>query len=492
MELKVKLLKWDAGLPVAMLSKDTAKEIGVRIKDRISIETSSKELVTIVDIIGTLIRKNEIAVSSEIKKILNLKQGQKVDVNLAEPPESLEFIKKKLNRKTLSREEIKKIIQDIVSNSLSEAEIALFVSSMYQYGMSMDETIFLIKAILETGNRLRLKNKLTVDKHSIGGVAGRTTPIIVSICASAGLIMPKNSSRAITTPSGTADAMEVVANVDFKISELKKIIKKTNGCIVWGGSLGMVPADNKIILVEKMLHIDPEAQLLASIMSKKLASGSNYIVIHIPYGKSAKVGKRKALRLKRKFQKLGKYFNKKIKCILTKSEGPLGNGIGPALEILDVINVLDPDKKGPSLLEERSLVLAGELLELTKKAKKGEGAKLARRILDSGEAFKKFREIVKAQKGDTNFNKIKLGKFKRDFYSSRTGKISEINNKKINSLAITAGCPTDKLAGVYLYRVINEKIKKGEKILTIYSESKTRLRQAANFYRENNPIKINN
>jgi putative thymidine phosphorylase len=490
MELKIKFLNWAAGSPVAMLSEDTAKEIGVRIKDRISIETSSKEIITIVDIIGKLIKKNEIAVSSEIKKILNLKQGQKVDVNLAEPPESLNFIKKKLNNKILSKREIRELIDDIVNNSLSEAEVALFVSSMYKYGMNIKETIYLIESILKTGNILKLKEKLVADKHSIGGVAGRTTPIIVAICTSAGLIMPKNSSRAITSPCGTADAMETVAKVDFKINEIKKIIHKTNGCIVWGGSLGMVPADSKIINVEKMLHLDPEAQLLASIMSKKLAAGSNYIIIHIPYGKSAKVNRKKAIRLKKKFYKLGKYFNKKIKCVLTKSKGPLGNGIGPSLEMIDVVNILDPNKKGPSLLEERSLVLAGELLELTGKAEKNKGKKLAEDLLFSGKAFKKFKEIVKAQKGNTNFKNIKLGKFKKDIYSNKTGKISEIDNKKINSLAIIAGCPTDKNAGVYLHSLMKDKIKRNEKLITIYSESKIRLKEAEKFYRKNKIIKI--
>jgi AMP phosphorylase len=492
MELKIKLLDWSAGIPVAMLSEDTAKEMGVRLRDRISIESSSKEIITIVDIIGTLIKKNEIAVSTEIKNILNLKKGQFVDVSLAEPPESLQFIKKKLNNQGLSKKEIGEIIKDVVNNSLSESEISLFVSSMYQYGMSFKEIIYLIDAILETGNILKLNKKLIADKHSVGGVAGRTTPIIVSICASAGLFMPKNSSRAITTPAGTADAMEVVANVDFKMNQIKKIVNKTKGCIVWGGGLNMVPADAKIITVEKMLRIDPEAQLLASIMSKKLAAGSKYIVIHIPYGKTAKVTRRKAVKLRRKFNKLAKYFNVKLKCILTKSRGPLGNGIGPALEILDVIKILDPSRRGPPLLEERSLILAGELLELTKKAERGKGFEMAKRILRSGKAFKKFREIVIAQGGDAKFDKIKLGTFKKDFFAIKSGKIKTIDNKKINSLAILAGCPTEKSAGIYLNFLATEKVKKGEKLLTIYAESKIRLKNAIKFYQNNKIIKINN
>ena len=357
MELKVKLLKWSAGLPVAMLNKKTAKKIGVHIKDKISIKTLSKypnEISTIIDTVKGLVKENEIAVSSELKKRLDLRIGQKVEVNLAQIPTSLIFIKKKLSKKSLSEKEINEIIKDIINNSLSEAEIALFISGMDKQGMNLKETIYLINAILKSGNKLTLKNKFVADKHSIGGIPGnRTTPIIVSICASAGLIMPKSSSRAITSAAGTADVIETIAPVEFSMNKLKKIVKKTNACLIWGGALGIVPADSKIIKVEKMLNIDPDAQLLASIMSKKLAMGAKYILIDIPYGKTAKVNKSKALKLKKKFEQLGKYFNKKLKCVLVDAKEPMGNGVGPALELIEVIKVLNPKKQGPEDLEEK-------------------------------------------------------------------------------------------------------------------------------------------
>ncbi len=491
MRLKVKLLKWHAGVPVAMLHHEIAGELGVHIRDRISIKTSSREILTVVDTIGTLVGKNEIAVSSELKKRLKLRDGQKVDVNITEPPKSLIFIKKKLNNKTLSEKEIKEIIKDIVNNAISESEIAMFVSAMHKYGMTIKEIIYLTKAILETGNRLHLRNKFVVDKHSIGGVAGnRTTPIVVSICAAAGLTMPKTSSRAITSAAGTADVIEAIAKVDFSAKDLEKIVKKIGACMVWGGGLGMVPADSKIIKVEKLLKIDPKSQLLASIMSKKLAVGSKYILIDIPYGKSAKVGKKRALELKKDFAKLGRYFHRKLKVVLTDGRQPIGNGVGPILELIDVINILNPQKQGPKDLEEKSIFLSGEILEMTGKAKKGKGGELAREILNSGKAFEKFKQIIKIQKGNINFEKIKLAKYKKCVHAKKSGKISEINNKKINSLARIAGCPVDKTAGLYLHYHVNDKLKKGDKVLTIYSESRARLNQAVAFYQREKPIKI--
>ncbi len=492
MELKVKILKWSAGIPVAMLNEDTANVIGVKTKGRIFIKPiskSSKGVSTIVDIAKSLVKKNEVAISSELKERLLLYAGQKVDVDLSPAPKSLLFIKKKLNNEILSQQEINEIIKDVVDNSLSEAEIALFVSAMYENGMNMKETISLINSILNSGRKLVLKNKFVVDKHSIGGIPGnRTTPIIVSICAAGGLIMPKSSSRAITTPAGTADTVETVADVEFSMKELERIVKKVGACLIWGGSLEIVPADEKIIQIEKLLNIDPEAQLLASIMSKKLASGAKYILIDIPYGKNAKVKREKALHLKRKFEFLGKHFNKKMKVVLTKGDEPIGNGIGPCLEMRDIIKVLSRDKSRPLDLENKSLFLAGEIFEMTNKAKKGEGISLAKSILDSGKAFAKFKQIITAQRG--NLNRLKFGKYKKDIFMKKNTTIKEIDNKKITLLARIAGCPMDKSAGLYLYKHVGDKLNKGEKLITIYAESKPRLREAIEFFKTQKPIKI--
>ena len=492
MELKIKLLDWSAGLPVAMLDERTAKKIGVHTKDRIFIETISgkpRKISTIIDTVKKFVGKNELIVSFELKKKLGLKSGQKVKVTLSPTPKSLIYIRKKLDKKRLTQKEIDEIIKGITNNSLSEPEIALFVSAMYENSMDMQEIVYLIRAILKTGNQINFKNKYVVDKHSIGGIPGnRTTPIIVSICASAGLIVPKTSSRAITSAAGTADVIETIAQVEFSAKELKKIVKKTNGCLIWGGGLGMVPADSKIIRIERILKIDPEAQLLASIMSKKLAVGSKYILIDIPYGKNAKVNKQQALKLKKKFEYLGKVFHKKLKVVLTEGKEPMGNGVGPALELIDVIKVLNPAEVGPEDLKEKSLFLAGELLEMTGKAKKGKGIKMAGEILDSGKAFEKFKAIIKAQKG--SFKKIKLAKFRKNILAQKSGVVREINNKKINSLARMAGCPVDKFAGLEIYISVKDKVKKRNRILTIYSESKSRLKEAIKFYNKEKPIKV--
>ncbi len=492
MELKVKFLKWSAGIPGSMVHLETAKKIGVHTTGRVSIKTLSKypkEFSTVMDTIEGVVKEDEILVSLETKKRLGLKQGQRVDVNIAPSPKSIIYIKKKLNKRRLSGKQIDSIIKDVIDNNLSELEVALFVSAMYKQGMSQRETIDLIKAILKSGNTLKFRQKGLVDKHSIGGVPGnRTTPIVVSICASAGLKVPKTSSRAITSAAGTADVIETFAKIEFKPKELQKILTKAGAFMVWGGALSLVPADSKIIKVEKTLKIDPEAQLLASIMAKKLAVGSKYIIIDIPYGATAKVNKKHALKLKKKFERLGKHFRKKLKVVLTDGSQPVGCGIGPVLELIDVIKILDPKKKGPEDLEEKSIFLAAQLLEMTRKAKKGEGTKMAEEILYSGKAFKRFKKIIKAQKG--KIIELRLSKHKKDILAKKSGKIIELHNKKINLLARATGCPVDKYSGVYLHIKVGDRVKKGEPIITLYAQSLPRLREGVRFYEKIKPVKI--
>lgn len=487
MKLKIKFLDWSAGLPVSIISNNAARKIGISIKDRILIKKGKSEFTSIVDISSDIVKKDELAVSSELRDRLKLKEGDLVSVEYSPAADSMVYIKQKLEGKKLSKKKIFKIIEEVVNNSLSEAEIAVFVSAMYSQGMHISETISLIHAILATGNKLNINKKYVVDKHCIGGIPGnRTTPIVVAICVAAGLTMPKFSSRAITSAAGTADTIEVLANVDFSIKKVESIVKKTGGCMVWGGGIGMVPADSKIIKIEKMLNMDPEAQLLASIMSKKLAADSDYILIDIPYGKNAKVSKGKAIALAKKFKLLGKGFKKKMIVVLTKGDEPIGNGIGPSLEAEDLVKVLSKAVGYPKDLEKKSIFLAGKILEMTKKAKKNRGDEMARNILDSGDAYKKFEEIIKAQGG--SLENIKRAKFKKDIFATKVCKVKSIHNKKMNSLARVAGCPSDKTAGIYLNCHVGIKLKRGDKIMTLYSQSKSKLGITYDFYKKTKPI----
>lgn len=480
MKLFIKRLKFSAERPVCMIHEDTARELSLHVGNRVLIANNGHELISTVDTIDGIVTKNEIAVSEDVIKKLNLKSGDSVNVSIVKRPLSIQIIKKKLEGHRLNKKEIYEIIENIANNSLTEVEIAFFVSAVYVDGMTLNETKNLTKAMVDIGSKLKLKGRI-FDKHSIGGVAGnRTTPIVVSICAAAGLIMPKTSSRAITSAAGTADVIETVAKVDFSIPEIKRIVKKTNACFVWGGALGLAPTDDQIIKIERVVNIDSKSQLLASILSKKISVGSRNILIDIPCGKSAKASKKEAKILKRDFLDISEKFDLNLKVLLTDGSEPIGNGIGPKLEMEDVIKVLSR-KNPPRDLEEKSIKLSAEILKLA-----GKNPKLAKDILYSGKAYKKFLQIIKAQNGDiTRLKKIKP-RFNFDIKAESKSKIKHIDNELINTLARYAGCPEDKAAGIYIYKKRNDFIEKGDKVMTVYTTSKEKMNYVKNLYKKIN------
>lgn len=490
MSLKVKTLYLIAGRPIAILHEETAKKYNLHAGDRIRLKNRGKTIVAPIDITGgtTILTKNEIALSKEITDELKLKKNASIEISAALKPLSVNYISKKLHDKELSYTEIYSIVSAIVNNELTEAEVAYFVSGVYLCGMSLDEIVSLTRAMVRTGQRLDLRNKIIIDKHSIGGVAGnRTTPIVTSIIGAfidkykLDAVMPKTSSRAITSAAGTADVIETIAKVEFSVPEVKKILQKASACLVWGGSLGFAPADDKIIHAERILNLDPEAQLIASILSKKLAVNATHILIDIAYGKSAKVKTiSDAIDLKKRFESVAKHFNLNLRCLTTKGDQPIGNGIGPALEIRDILAVLQREETRPVDLEKKSLYLASELLSFVTKMPKKEAYNDAKLLLESGEAFKKFKQIIEAQGGSlSNLDKkLKLASFKTEIGARKTGKIIEIDNKKIASITRIIGCPADTGAGIFLHKHAGDPVKKNEPLFTIYAETKDKLNYA--------------
>ncbi len=488
MRLQIKKFEVDAGRPIAFLCHEDASAADINVGDRIQVAKNGSKIQARVDLVTGFLKKGEVGLTDDILTYLAVKSGEFVEVTLMPGPRSAVYIAKKMNGKQLSKNEIQIIISDIINNALTEAEISEFIVGVYRNGMTHRETVYLTESMYNTGKVLRWHSKLVADKHCIGGIAGnRTTPIVVSICAAAGIIMPKTSSRAITSAAGTADVIETLTRVDFSASELQRIVRENGACLAWGGSLGLAPADDKIIRIERILRLDPDSQLIASILSKKIAAGSTHVVIDIPYGNGAKVTKQRGIILREKFLRVGRQFGLTMRVLLTDGSQPIGNGIGPVLEMMDVLKVLHRHEP-PKDLEEKSIYLAGEILELTHTQKKGKGKELARAILDSGKAAKKFDDIIVAQ-GATN-KPLKVAGLHKTINSSRSGIIRHIDNKGINRIASILGCPVDIGAGIYLENHKGYKIRKGEKLMTLYSESHEKMREALAAYHQTSPIII--
>ena len=490
MNFIVKDMDIETGGPlIAIINKKDAKFLDLHNGDRIRLNYRRNNAIAIIDIAESkkAVPSGKIGCFEELLKELRVKGKQTVSLNLVEKPKSIDFIRRKLDGETLNEKEITQIIKDIVDNRLSEAELAYFVSAFYTHITNYKETAALTKAMIKTGDILHFRRKIVIDKHCIGGVAGnRTTLIVVPIIAAAGLTIPKTSSRSITSPAGTSDTMEVLAPVSFSINQIKKIVRKTNACMVWGGALNLAPADDKVIKVEHPLNLDARSQLLASILAKKASVSATHVLVDIPCGKGAKIELRKrALKLKKEFESIGRKLGMYMKVIITNGSEPIGNGLGPVLEARDVLYVLKNHEHAPSDLKKKSVELAGLMLEVGKKAKKGEGIAMALEILESGKAYDKFIEIVKAQNGkEINPSRLKLARFKYDVKSTKSGKIKHLDNRALSRIARRAGAPNDKAAGIYLHVKKNFKVKKGDILFTIYADNKTKLRFAIDTYNE--------
>ena len=488
MKLKVKDMDIaTGGVQIVLLNENDARKLDLHHEDRVIVKKGNKITVAVLDIAESekAVPIGQIGVFEEVLDALNTKQNDIIELDITEKPETVKLIKKKMDGIELTHEEIYEIVQDIVDSKLTAIELTYFVSAIYTKKLSLKETVLLTKAMIDTGCRIDFKKKPIVDLHCIGGVPGnRTTMIVVPIIMAAGLTIPKTSSRAITSPAGTADTMEVLTNVNLSIDEIKRAVKKTNGCIIWGGSVNLAPADDKIIKIEHPLSIDPEHQLLASIMAKKGSVSATHVLIDIPIGKKTKIKtKTHAMHLKGEFEKIGKALKMNVKCVFTDGSQPVGNGIGPSLEARDVLWILKGDERAPKDLIENSLALAGKLLEMTKNVKNGR--KIAADILKSGKAYQKFMDMVDAQGAKIkDIGKLKIGKHTYDFVAEKSGAIKEIDNKEISKLARIAGAPEDVGAGIYLHKHVGDKVAKGEKIYTFYADNPQKLQFAKNLLKK--------
>jgi len=463
---------------IAILNEKRAHFLDLHAGDRVILKKRGhpglRALLDITD--NSEIKENEIGLYGETWDKLGVKNyGEDIQIEIAEKPISTTYIKKKLNGERLSATEINEIIKDVVEEDLSDIEVAYFVSGCYVHGLSDEETANLTKSIVKNGQQLKFGKRIIADKHCIGGVPGnRTTMIVVPIITAMGITMPKTSSRAITSPSGTADTMEVLTNVTNQAPKLMQIAKRIGGFITWGGGVDLAAADDKMIRARHPLSLDPQGMLLASIMAKKFSVSANRVLIDIPVGPQVKIKTAKEAReLKRRFVKLGRMLGMKVRVIFTNGDQPIGNGIGPTLEAIDVIKVLKNDPTAPQDLREKSLMMAGILLELCEKAPWGRGKTMARKILDSGKAYDQMMRIIKAQ--GANRIKPRPGKFSKIIRAGKNGRVIEINNKLIAHIARTAGAPKDPEAGLYLHKKLKDIVKKGEPLYTIYADIEERL-----------------
>lgn len=491
---KIKKLDFETGGRwVVVLREKEAQAYGIRMGDKLKLKWNNKETVVTANFTHSKVAEGEVGLFKEIWRHYKFMPGEMIELSLLERPASIESIKRKLLGKELNYKEMYAIVKDIADYVLGDLEITYFVASGFARKFSNQELYYLTKSIAETGDILRLPGPV-LDKHSVGGLPGnRTTMIVVPIIASLGFKIPKTSSRAITSAAGTADTMEVLSPVTFRMDEIREIVKKTGACIAWGGGTRIAPADDRIIKVSYPLSLEPYTKMIVSVMAKKVAMGIKYLVIDLPVGRTAKIHHLEdAKKIERKMKYLAKRFGIKIKVNINEALKPIGRGIGPALEARDVLRVLQRKEHRPLDLEEKSLELAGELLDLVGYSKKGDGYDAAAEALRTGKAWKKMQEIIRAQGGKANIDseEIVLSDKILKVKAEKAGQIAGFDNLAIVAICRILGAPTCKVAGIYLNKVMGDKVRAGDTVFTMYGESKDRLELAEKALKKNKILTI--
>ncbi len=445
---------------------------GFQALSKVEISADGRRILAVLNVVDdtNIVTPDELGLSEQAIAQLAIEESSLVRVAHAEPPGSMDAVRRKVAGERLDQVDYDAICRDIGDARYSKMEMAAFLVASGQTGLDRDEVLFLTRSMLRSGERLDWDEPLVVDKHCIGGIPGnRVSMLIVPIVAAHGMLIPKTSSRAITSPAGTADTMEVLANVELTPEALHTILRKERGCIVWGGTARLAPVDDMLISVERPLCIDSQGQMVASILSKKLAAGSTHLLIDIPVGPTAKVRHmRQALQLRKLFEFVGDRLDVHLEVIITDGRQPIGCGIGPLLEARDVMQVLENDPDAPADLRQKALRLAGRIIEFDPDVRGGHGYAIARDILDSGRALARMNRIIERQ--GRQQRSFKPGALTREVCAPRSGVVTGIDNQQMARIARLAGAPMDRGAGADLFKKLGDPVEEGEPLYRIYAQ----------------------
>lgn len=477
--------------PVVFMRADcpVCQSEGFESQSRLQLTGNGRSFVATLNIVhgDSLLEHGEAGLSEIAWDLLGAMAPSEIRVSHPEPIESFRHVRAKLFGHKLAPEKLSGIVNDIARRRYSDVQLSAFLAACVGDRMVSDEVIALTRAMVEAGERLDWSRPAVFDKHCVGGLPGnRTTPIVVAIVTACGVVMPKTSSRAITSPAGTADTMEALTRVDLSLEEMRRAVEQEGGCLVWGGAVDLSPADDVLIRVERALDVDSEAQLVASILSKKIAAGSTHTLIDIPTGPTAKVrNKATAERLAAVLEHTGAELGLAVDIVLTDGRQPVGRGIGPALEARDVLAVLQGDPDAPGDLRDRSALLAGKILERSGRAHAGEGTKLALAVLKDGRAWRKFQAICNAQGG---LRTLPVAEHRRVVVADRAGSVSAIDNRRLAKVAKLAGAPSAPAAGVELHVHLDEHVEVGAPVMTVHAEAPGELTYALNYLNQHTDL----
>ena len=470
---------------VVFMRKDchVCRAEGFNAMTRVRVCTNTNSITaTLITVSEDFLSHQQAGLSDIAWQMLGAEEGDVVQFSHAPAVDSMSYVRGKLYGEELTDQTAKAIVEDIKDGHYSDVQLAAFVAACADDRLSLAETISLTQAMVDSGEKFHWPQSIVLDKHCVGGLPGnRTTPIVTAIIAANGLTMPKTSSRAITSPAGTADTMETMTPVTLSFEQMHQVVEQQGACLAWGGSVSLSPIDDIVIRIERALDLDSEGQLVASVISKKVAAGSTHVLIDIPVGPSAKVRTHGAAeKLSHHLEATGEALGLQVETIISDGNQPVGRGIGPALEANDVLAVLRNEENAPQDLIERSLQLAARLLKMAIENKPNAFYyQLAKETLESGLAYDKFIDICQAQGG---FREPGVAPYCHTLFATEAGIVSYFNNRFIVKVASLAGAPNAALAGLKMHVRLGDKVEQGQALLTLYAQAQGELDYALDFY----------
>lgn len=388
-----------------------------------------------------------------------------------------DIITNKKNGIELSKEEINYFINGYVNGSIPDYQVSSLLMAIWFKNLNMKETNFLTEAMINSGKKVDISNidGIKVDKHSTGGIGDKTSLALLPILASNNLIISKMSGRGLGYTGGTLDKLESIEgfNINLETPEVEKIIKN-NGFVICGQTNNLVPADKKLYsLRDTTATVDNIPLIASSIMSKKLVSGADYILLDVKLGSGAFMKDLdSAIELSKAMVQIGTSFNKKVRAVITNMDQPLGNTIGNSLEVIEAIETLK--NIGPNDFTELCTFLAANIFEMTGLCSDiKEGIDMANRSITSNKALNHFRKFLELQSGNTNvidnYDLFKKSENIIKVKSSKSGVINKVDAEKIGKVSLLTGAGREKKedtidysAGVILHKKINDLVNEGD------------------------------
>ena len=393
----------------------------------------------------------------------------------------VDIINKKRLGRALTYNELDYFFNGYLKGEIKDYQMSSLLMAICIRGMSDEEIFALTKIFIESGDVLdfSLISGIKVDKHSTGGVGDKTTLVIAPIVASLGVPVVKMSGRGLGYTGGTIDKLESIPGFRIDLTEDEVINQvKEIGVVVTGQTADLAPMDKVIYALRDVTGTVSSIPLIASsIMSKKIASGADKILIDIKVGKGALLKTKKdANKLSQLMIKIGKFYNREVRTIISDMNVPLGHAIGNSLEVLEAIDILRGKEKKSNLVD-LCIELASEMVSMGKEISIEEATKLVKKSIKNGSAYNKFLEMVDFQGG--NIRDVKVNKKVQKIKSSKYGTIVGIDALEFGKLSVSLGAgriskedTIDYGVGIYLEKLVGQKVRKGEVLARIYSDVK--------------------